>query len=164
MIGAGDEEKMKKTKNIIIYVIVGIVLIWLSFGIVKWVIALVKPTPSAYLENIRATIARVLLPDAEAYTESSSDTFKEYKSQIKVALENLEAELRVNGSVTVGSLQNIKSLVQAGYDRLPDNSDYATINSTAKRAVDMYIDIAIGSPKSTQKVGDAISKTTAFIE
>lgn len=164
MIGAGDEEKMKKTKNIILYVILGVILIWLSFGIVKWVIALVKPGSVTSIEHIKTSIWRIFLPETRAaYSENSSDTFKEYQSHIKVALENLEAELRVNWSVSVANLQNIKSLVQAWYDRLPDNSDFTTINSTAKRAVDMYIDIAIGNPKSTQKVGDAISKTSAFI-
>ncbi len=41
MISAGDEEKMKKTKNIILYVVAGILIMWLSYGIVKWIIDLV---------------------------------------------------------------------------------------------------------------------------
>jgi Na+-driven multidrug efflux pump len=56
MIGAGDEEKMKKTKNIILYVILGVILIWLSFGIVKWVIALVKPGSVTSIEHIKTSI------------------------------------------------------------------------------------------------------------
>ncbi|PIE85481.1 hypothetical protein CSA08_01845 [Candidatus Gracilibacteria bacterium] len=36
MISAGDEEKVKKTKNIIIYVIIGIFVIWIANSIVLW--------------------------------------------------------------------------------------------------------------------------------
>lgn len=38
MTGAGDEEKSKKAKNIILYVIVGIVIMWLAYAIVNWTI------------------------------------------------------------------------------------------------------------------------------
>ncbi len=41
MIGWGDEEKTKKAKNIITYVVVGIIIMWLAYGIVKWTINLV---------------------------------------------------------------------------------------------------------------------------
>ncbi len=60
MIGAGDEEKMKKARQIITYVILGIVLMWLAFGIVNWTIKFVTKTASldifvsetfAYSEN-----------------------------------------------------------------------------------------------------------------
>lgn len=43
MIGAGDEEKMKKAKNIILYVVIGIIIMWLAYSIVKWAIDLVSP-------------------------------------------------------------------------------------------------------------------------
>jgi type IV secretory pathway VirB2 component (pilin) len=42
MTGAGDEEKMKKTKKIIYYVIFGIIIIWLSNSIVRWILNLVN--------------------------------------------------------------------------------------------------------------------------
>lgn len=44
LIWAWDEEKMKKAKNIILYVIIGIVLMWLSYSIVYWIIDLVDTT------------------------------------------------------------------------------------------------------------------------
>lgn len=36
MISAWDEEKLKKTKNIIIYVIVWMTIMWLAYSIVLW--------------------------------------------------------------------------------------------------------------------------------
>ncbi len=40
LIGGGDEEKMKKAKNIILYVIVGIIVMWLAYAIVEWIMKL----------------------------------------------------------------------------------------------------------------------------
>lgn len=160
MIGAWDEEKMKKTKKIILYVIIGVIIMWLAYSIVKWAINLTKQTSFLSWNHITWN----LVPGVSAYTESDADTFRDYQERIRTAIQNLEAELRVNGSVTVSNIQSIKSLVQAAYDRLPDNTEVATENATAKRAVDMYLDIAIKNPDSTQKVGDAISKTSAFID
>ena len=77
MIGAGDEEKTKKTRQIIIYVLLGIIIMWLAFPIVKWTINLVAPGGRVVLDwSIMPTV------DA-AYTESDADTFAEYKNKIK---------------------------------------------------------------------------------
>lgn len=166
MIGAGDEEKMKKTKNIIIYVVVGIIIIWLAFGIVKLAVGLTKVADVWWTTPpiTWSLVPEVSADGVSAYTESNTDTFRDYQWRIKTAIQNLEAELRVNGSVNTSNIQNIKNLVQAAYDRLPDNIDAATENSTAKRAVDMYLDIAMKSPNSNQKVGDAISKVSEFVD
>jgi type IV secretory pathway VirB2 component (pilin) len=43
MIGGGDEEKVKKAKNIILYVVVGILIMWLAYGIVKFTLNIVSP-------------------------------------------------------------------------------------------------------------------------
>ena len=40
MLSAGDEEKLKKTRQIILYVVLGIIIIWLSFPIINWTIKL----------------------------------------------------------------------------------------------------------------------------
>ena len=44
MTGAGDEEKSKKAKNIILYVIVGIVIMWLAYAAVNWIVTTVTRT------------------------------------------------------------------------------------------------------------------------
>lgn len=44
LTGAGDEEKMKKWKNILIYVVVGLVVIFLASSIIRWVIATLSDT------------------------------------------------------------------------------------------------------------------------
>lgn len=44
LTGAGEEEKMKKWKNILIYVIVGLVVIFLASQIIRWVIGILSDT------------------------------------------------------------------------------------------------------------------------
>lgn len=156
MIGWGDEEKGKKARNIITYVVIGISIMWLAYSIVTLIVDTVSWRQISSSTN--------LIPTVSAYTESENDTFREYQTRLRTANQNLEIEYRVNGSVSTSNIQNLKNLVQLAYDRLPDNSRFATENSTAKNAVDMYLDIAIKNPSASNRVYDAISKVNAFIE
>lgn len=70
----------------------------------------------------------------------------------------------MNNQVLNSTIQNLKNLVQAGFDRLPDTGDAGTANDTAKRAVDMYIDLAMKNPSSTNHISNLISKTSTFID
>jgi PKD repeat protein len=157
MIGGGDEEKVKKAKNIILYVVVGIIIMWLAYGIVKLTLNIVTPwvTQSEW-SIIPKTYA--------AYNESDTDTFNEYKDRLRRSIQDLESELRVNGGVSISNIQNTKSLLQQAYDRLPDTGSFGNDNDTAKRAVDTYLDIAMRNPRSVSAVWDAISKVSLFID
>jgi len=42
LTGAGEEDKMKKWKNIFIYVIVGLIVIFLASQIVRWIISILS--------------------------------------------------------------------------------------------------------------------------
>ena len=105
MIGAGDEEKMKKTRQIILYVVLGILIMWLAYPIVKWTINLIAP-------GGRVTYDWSIIPGAQAYTESDVDTFAEYKNKIKEGINQMESELLLNRSVKVSTIQNVKNLIQ----------------------------------------------------
>jgi hypothetical protein len=106
MIGAGDEEKMKKTRQIILYVILGILIMWLALPIVRWAINLVTPgTRTAYEWS--------LIPGVQAaYTESDADTFAEYRNKIKEGINQMESELMVEKFVKISTIQNVKNLIQ----------------------------------------------------
>lgn len=99
MIGAGDEEKMKKARQIIVYVIIGVIIMWLARPIVRWTVDML-----AYNEIIPRAFA--------AYTESESDTFLEYKNKIRDGVSKMESELLINKAVNIGTIQNVKNLVQ----------------------------------------------------
>jgi len=162
MIGGGDEEKMKKTKNIILYVIIGIVIMWLAYAIVNWTIRVV--TNPAVAQMTQRIVASIIPETHAAYTESERDTFMEYSSRLQAAIEELEAEFRIHEKVQVSSLQNVKNLVQLAHDRLPDKDPAAASqNESAKRAVDMYLDLAIKDPNSKRVVSEAISNTATYI-
>lgn len=42
MIWGGEEEKVKNGKNIIKYVIIGIVVMWLAYSIVAWILKVLR--------------------------------------------------------------------------------------------------------------------------
>jgi hypothetical protein len=42
MTGGGDEEKMKKARQMIIYVLIGIVVMWMAYWIVTLILDAVK--------------------------------------------------------------------------------------------------------------------------
>lgn len=78
-------------------------------------------------------------------------------------MEDLESEFRVNSKVSASTLQNIKSLVQSAYDRLPDSSDVATENASAKKGTDLAIDLAIKNPATQTYISNAVSAIQKFI-
>lgn len=161
MTGAWDEEKSKKAKNIILYVVVGIVIMWLAYALVNWVVTAVWRTVST---DSWGKYTWSLVPEVSAaYSESDVDTFREYQNKLRIAIQDLESELKINKSVSTANIQNIKNLVQGAYDRLPDFGDAGTQNDTMKRGVDRDLDIAMKNPGSTSQVGNAISSVSAFI-
>lgn len=103
------------------------------------------------------------IPVAVAYTESDANTFASYQRDIQWAMEDLESEFRINGKAQVWTLQNIKSLIQSAYDRLPDTADVATTNATAKKWTDLYLDLAIKNPTSQTHVSNAVSALSKFL-
>ncbi len=153
---------MKKAKNIITYVVIGIIIMWLAYSIVAWTLSLLRNTTP-----VATNYYNWIIPEAEAeavaYTENDLDTFNEYQNRLLIAIQNIEGELKINKKADITSLQNLKTLLQAAFDRLPDVGDAGTENDTAKRAVDIEINIAIGDPNSVSKVGSAISKVASFI-
>lgn len=153
LIGAWDDEKMKKAKQIITYVVLGIILMWLAFGIVNWTIRFVTKTASLDF----------FASQTYAYSESQGDTFNIYKDKLQSGIENMESELRVQWSVSQSTIQNVRNLVNEAYIRLPDTPEYSSKNDSAKRAVDMYLDLASKNPNSQTHISNAITNVSKFI-
>lgn len=99
-----------------------------------------------------------------AYTESDTDTFAEYKNKIKESVNQMESEFVLNKSVSTSTIQTVKSLVQSGFDRLPDNGDAASVNREAKQFVDTYLNLATQNPTNSNHVGNAISRVASFLD
>lgn len=99
-----------------------------------------------------------------AYTESDSDTFAEYKDKIKEAVNQMESEFVLTKSVSINTIQNVKNLVQIGFDRLPDNGNAGSINREAKQFVDTYLNLAMQNPTNSNHIGNAISRVASFLD
>lgn len=136
---------------------------WLAYSIVSFIMTGLQKT--AYNKNNFIAFSLVPTANAQAYTESESGTFGEYKYRVMVAAEELEAELQINKKVSPANISKLKSLIQQAFDRLPDkNVEAARVNESNKRYVDMKLDIALKTPDSYQAVGDAISQVATFIQ
>ncbi len=155
MIGAGDEEKAKKAKNIIVYVIVGIVIMWLAYSIVTVIMnSVIKP--AAFLN---------WMPEVSAanYTENDNNTFNEYKKKLQAIGEQLETELRVNGKISSSLIWDARNLINEGYNTLPDDPESSVKNDSLKRGIDLYLQLAEKNPGSTRDVANLISGISTFI-
>lgn len=166
LISGGDEESLKNAKQTILYITLGMILMWLAYSIVGWIMGLINGK-TAYNEKNETFFAFNLIPTAhaQAYTESQNNTFAEYKNKIIVAAEEMEAELKVQKKVSTSTISNMKSLISQAFDRLPDkNPEAARQNESNKRLVEMYLDLAAKEPDSQQAVGTAISQAVAFAQ
>ncbi len=103
-------------------------------------------------------------PVSAAYTESDSDTFAAYKKKLEWALQDMERDFRVNGSVTSATISNVRNLVNECYIRLPDTkADDASRNDTMKKSVDLYLDLADRNKTSQTHIGNAIQQAGRFL-
>lgn len=98
-----------------------------------------------------------------AYTESTANTFAAYKKEIMDIGESIEAEFRVNGSISTSTLQSAKNLVKSAYDRLPDRDDFGIKNKSAFNGVNLALDQAIKNPTSQTYVSNAVGALSTFI-
>lgn len=108
-------------------------------------------------------LGNLSIETVSAYTESDANTFAYYQRILQGSMEELESEFRINSTVSTSTLQNIKNLVQSAYDRLPDSSDVATENASAKRGTDLAIDLAMKNPSTQTHVSNAVTAIQKFI-
>jgi PKD repeat protein len=100
---------------------------------------------------------------AAVYSESINDTFLFYKQKLEWSIQDLEREFRVNGSVGAGTISTIRNLVNEAYIRLPDNGENANKNSSAKKSVDLYLDLAAKNNSSQTHVSNAAAQASRFL-
>lgn len=171
MIGGGDEEKTKKAKNIIIYIVVGISIMWLAYAIVSLIIEAIdwKNNSSIAKNSIERSFIALeekfwfIVPSALAYTENDLNTFADDQKHLQAIMEIMESDFRLNKSVSSESINQAKAYISDAYNKLPDNPDDAIKNSSAKRAVDLAIWLMEQNPSSWQYVGEGIGWIWQFL-
>jgi PKD repeat protein len=97
------------------------------------------------------------------YTESTSDTFLYYKEKLQSAIQDIEYEFRVNNAITDGTITNVRNLVNEAYQRLPDDGESGTKNTSIKKSVDLYLDLAQKSKSNQTHVVNAAQQVNRFI-
>ena len=119
-------------------------------------------TLSIYISSILLW-SFIHLSFSAGFTESDSGTFAPFQRQLIGIKQDIEAEFRINESISVATLQNAKRVIQSAYERLPDRGEYQTDNSEAKKWVDLAIDLAIQNPKSQSYASSAVSAIDRFV-
>lgn len=76
MTSNGDEETVKRSRISILYVVIGIIVMWLAYSVVSWILRTLNET-AYHPSPIRFVF--VESASAASYSESENDTFLEYK-------------------------------------------------------------------------------------
>lgn len=117
---------MKKSKSIVKTVIIGLILIFLAFSIVKFVIG-DKNGGGIFNEKSGSGTTGWTFPSfieqTYAYTEYDINTFDDYKKKIELLSSTLDREYQVNNQISVKTLSSLESLVRSSMDTFSDNSD-----------------------------------------
>ncbi len=170
MTSNGEENTVKSSQKGIIYVLVGIVVMWLAYAIVMLVMsALTNSRSTVYINNEKPLFTWNLIPTTHAqnsdiYSESERGTFNEYKSKIFSKLEDVSDELAIDKKVNTSTFNELKTLIEEAHKRLPDkNPKDMEINKRNKKFAFQKIEIAKQQTDSPTKVRDAISATSKFL-
>ena len=139
LTAAGDEAKVKKAYKTIIYVIIGIVVMYLAYSIVLFVINVLTvggasgstgatyiPTISidrAYADSAPTTLSSSSDPSSNSIDPNSLNTFDQFSTQIQLLQPEIEREFKINNKIDLTTLGKLQALVQASESTFPDNTD-----------------------------------------
>lgn len=119
IIAGGDEEKVKQGKKTIMHVLIGVLLIFLAYSIVKFVIG--KNGQGGVLNN--AFVLPSLVETTYAYTDYDTNTFDAYKKKIEFLSANLDQEYQVNNKISTKTLTELSTLVTQSMETFPDSEN-----------------------------------------
>lgn len=164
MTGAGDEEKLKKAKKIILYVFIGIAIMWLAYAIVNWFISRVVIEAKKTTMNSNSSIVSLFIPTANAYTESDFNTFDYYKRELEKLKTQAGTEYYENKVISEGTLSTIQSIITQAIDTLPDNPDYEVKNTEIVTQLQAIIRKTIKDSKSSSQAKEMITGIETFLK
>jgi PKD repeat protein len=160
--GGADEEKTKKTKAVITQVIIGIIIMWLAYPIVKWTINLVNRP------GVPTVFEWSMIDQAKAANESTADTWADYRDRIRDGLSQMDREYAVSRVIQTNTLQNVKNLLSQGYERLPEqipgNPSAGQTNRELRQQADTALELVSKNPNNSNYIGNAISRVANFLD
>jgi len=153
--GAGEDEKLSKGKKIILYVGLGLIVIFLAYSITKFVINLTRASitfvPTAYA-------ADTSLPDLSS--------FSGYRESIELLMAEMERQFTVSGKISDTTLKQLRSIVQESRVTFPDEKD-RIYNTNLANKVDAAIEVLLKNTESearTQDLAEALVNFTQNIK
>lgn len=154
LTSAWDDSKVKKSKTTIGYVLIWILLIVLAYPIIWWIIKLVN-SPTAFENPLWIT-------RTYAYTINDKNTFDEYKKKIELLTWDLQRDYKVNGKISLTSLNELQKLVAASIDTFPDDNEFVFNTNLAKNLL-ISIDVVKKSPDSDSKITELAKTLSDFL-
>lgn len=108
MINPGSDETVTKVRKIILYVILGILIIWFAY----WIVALVIKTISG------SKLGDTRVPIVYAQTQIRHVDFESYANRIK------GMRVAINSSYDPDVMAELGSLLDGAYQHLPDGDEH----------------------------------------
>lgn len=167
MTSSGDNEKVKKAKGTVTYVLAGLVLIFLAYSIVKFVVSVINGNSVPAAGSGTTFQIPSLFPTANAATVAVEDiaiqgTFLEYKKRIDEVAIDLDRQYKVDGKIQDATLLRLKALVVGTMDTVADK--YGSINATMAQSVVTAIEVVRKDPGSDAKIGEMATVLTSYLK
>lgn len=150
---------MKKSKATIFHVIIGLLLIFLAYSIVKFVIG--SNGTGGVLNNAFNKLPS-FIETTYAYTEYDTNTFDNYKKQIELLSSTLDREYQVNNKITTPTLTNLGSLVKSSMETFSDSNDII-FNTNIANSLITAIELVKKSPDSDTAISNLAKNLNDYL-
>lgn len=166
MTSSGDDEKVKKAKGTVKFVLAGLILIFLAYSIIRFVIGVINGSGAPAAGSGATFRFPSLIPTAYAATAvediAIAGTFLEYKKSIDAIAIDLDRQYKVDGKIQDATLLRLKALVVGTMDTVPDK--YASSNATMAQSVVTAIEVVRKDPGSDSKISEMASVLSSYLK
>ncbi len=166
MTSSGDDEKVKKAKGTVKFVLAGLVLIFLAYSIIRFVVGVINGSGAPATGSGTTFRFPSLIPTAYAATAvediAIAGTFLEYKKSIDEIAIDLDRQYKVDGKIQDATLLRLKALVVGTMDTVPDK--YASSNATMAQSVVTAIEVVRKDPGSDSKISEMASVLSSYLK
>jgi PKD repeat protein len=124
LTAAGDEDKVKKAKSIIVYALAGLLLIFMAWAITSFILG-DKTGKSPGLINAPSALSRTINQIAATFTPATAYAaenagFEVYRARIETVAQLIGRDFEVDGKVKLVNLNELESAVKGSMDTYPE--------------------------------------------
>lgn len=164
LTSAGDEEKVKKAKKIIVYAIAGLILITLAYSITRFIIGNGKDKKEGIINAAMSELSEIFsINSAYAADPDEGKAFDYFRSQIETITQSIGRDYEVDGRVKFAALQDLQAAVTKSIDTFPNtdkdlNTGLANNVLTSIALVRKYPDSNLYTDRLAQSLKDLLTK------